>query len=179
MQRLKRVAIALGRVWPDRRVTVEACRSQIGSGALPVDLLASHAVTIDGGAAGSAWFHNYVIYRARDRPVGGEAAMAGLPLPGGWGRNCIHCPVVWQRRILDGGREAAPVGRPAFKAGWGRSAAPGRFELLLSSAYGGAAELSCGFGVTLCPKNLRPLSRYDRVLAMVASAKGRSCALSS
>jgi L-seryl-tRNA(Ser) seleniumtransferase len=31
-------------------VTVEACSSQIGSGALPVDLLASAAVTIGGGA---------------------------------------------------------------------------------------------------------------------------------
>lgn len=45
----ERMAIALGRVWPDRRAIVETCRSQIGSGALPVDLLESHAVTIDGG----------------------------------------------------------------------------------------------------------------------------------
>ena len=34
--------------WPDRDVVVEACRSQIGSGALPVDLLASAAVTLAG-----------------------------------------------------------------------------------------------------------------------------------
>src|ERR1700759_3912536 len=33
-------------VWRDRPVAVEACQSQIGSGALPVDLLDSWAVTI-------------------------------------------------------------------------------------------------------------------------------------
>ena len=37
-------------VWRDRPVAVEACQSQIGSGALPVDLLASYAVTIGGKA---------------------------------------------------------------------------------------------------------------------------------
>jgi L-seryl-tRNA(Ser) seleniumtransferase len=36
--------------WPDRDVTIEACRSQIGSGALPVDLLASAAITLGGNA---------------------------------------------------------------------------------------------------------------------------------
>jgi L-seryl-tRNA(Ser) seleniumtransferase len=36
--------------WPDRDVAAEACRSQIGSGALPVDLLPSAAVTIGGKA---------------------------------------------------------------------------------------------------------------------------------
>jgi L-seryl-tRNA(Ser) seleniumtransferase len=34
--------------WPDRPIEVEACRSQIGSGALPVDLLPSIAVTVGG-----------------------------------------------------------------------------------------------------------------------------------
>src|SRR5689334_4597398 len=34
--------------WPDRAVVVEPCRSQIGSGALPVDVLPSAAVTISG-----------------------------------------------------------------------------------------------------------------------------------
>jgi L-seryl-tRNA(Ser) seleniumtransferase len=44
----ERVAMVLRAVFPDRAVAVEACRSQIGSGALPVDLLDSFAVTIDG-----------------------------------------------------------------------------------------------------------------------------------
>jgi L-seryl-tRNA(Ser) seleniumtransferase len=44
-QRIRSVFEAL---WPDREISVEACRSQIGSGALPVDLLASAAVTIGG-----------------------------------------------------------------------------------------------------------------------------------
>jgi L-seryl-tRNA(Ser) seleniumtransferase len=35
-------------VWPARPVAVEPCQSQIGSGALPVDLLPSQAVTIGG-----------------------------------------------------------------------------------------------------------------------------------
>jgi L-seryl-tRNA(Ser) seleniumtransferase len=42
----ERIAAVLRTVWPDRQVAVEACRSQIGSGALPVDLLPSHAATI-------------------------------------------------------------------------------------------------------------------------------------
>jgi L-seryl-tRNA(Ser) seleniumtransferase len=45
----ERLAPALRVRWPGRPVAVEACRSQIGSGALPVDLLPSFAVTIGGG----------------------------------------------------------------------------------------------------------------------------------
>jgi L-seryl-tRNA(Ser) seleniumtransferase len=44
----ERVCPALAALWPDREVRVEACRSQIGSGAMPVDLLPSAAVTIGG-----------------------------------------------------------------------------------------------------------------------------------
>ncbi|HBK04858.1 MAG TPA: L-seryl-tRNA(Sec) selenium transferase [Acetobacteraceae bacterium] len=40
-------AALLGR-WPDRDIDIQPCRSQIGSGALPVDLLPSVAVTIGG-----------------------------------------------------------------------------------------------------------------------------------
>jgi L-seryl-tRNA(Ser) seleniumtransferase len=36
--------------WPDRDIVTETCRSQIGSGAMPVDLLPSAAVTIRGKA---------------------------------------------------------------------------------------------------------------------------------
>ncbi len=52
-----RVLPAVRRFRPDRHGPVETCRSQIGSGALPVDLLASHAVTIGGHRARSlaAW----------------------------------------------------------------------------------------------------------------------------
>ncbi len=45
----ERMAALIQRAWPARPVTVEACRSQIGSGALPVDLLPSAAVAIGGG----------------------------------------------------------------------------------------------------------------------------------
>jgi L-seryl-tRNA(Ser) seleniumtransferase len=44
----ERVARSLQTLWPDRAVAVADCRSQIGSGALPVDLLESCAITIDG-----------------------------------------------------------------------------------------------------------------------------------
>jgi L-seryl-tRNA(Ser) seleniumtransferase len=56
----ERVAERLRELWPDRPVTVEPCRSQIGSGALPVDLLPSHAVTVGGRTleALSAWLRS-------------------------------------------------------------------------------------------------------------------------
>jgi L-seryl-tRNA(Ser) seleniumtransferase len=44
----ERICAAAGRRWPDRDIVVEPCRSQIGSGALPVDLLPSAAVSIGG-----------------------------------------------------------------------------------------------------------------------------------
>jgi L-seryl-tRNA(Ser) seleniumtransferase len=45
-----RLVPALRAAWPDRDVTIESCRGQIGSGALPVDQLPSTAVTIGGKA---------------------------------------------------------------------------------------------------------------------------------
>jgi L-seryl-tRNA(Ser) seleniumtransferase len=45
-----RIAPGLQASWPDKHVSVEACRSQIGSGALPVDLLPSTAITLRGNA---------------------------------------------------------------------------------------------------------------------------------
>jgi L-seryl-tRNA(Ser) seleniumtransferase len=45
-----RVVHGVRAAWPHRDVTIEACRSQIGSGALPVDLLASAAITLGGNA---------------------------------------------------------------------------------------------------------------------------------
>jgi L-seryl-tRNA(Ser) seleniumtransferase len=44
----ERICPALVSLWPDRPIAVEACRSQIGSGAMPVDLLPSSAITIGG-----------------------------------------------------------------------------------------------------------------------------------
>ncbi len=44
----ERIRDAVAVRWPGRDVLVEPCRSQIGSGALPVDLLLSAAVTIGG-----------------------------------------------------------------------------------------------------------------------------------
>ncbi|MEJ0020267.1 MAG: L-seryl-tRNA(Sec) selenium transferase [Acetobacteraceae bacterium] len=83
----ERLAEALRPVWPERPVTVEACCSQIGSGALPVDLLASHAVTIGGNSLESlaAWL------RGLPRPVIGRLAE---------GRLWLDC------RCLESGEEA-------------------------------------------------------------------------
>ena len=69
-----RLAAAVREAWPDRPVTVQPCHSQIGSGALPVDLLPSFAITIGGNAleslAGSL--------RALPRPVIGRIAEGRL-----------------------------------------------------------------------------------------------------
>ena len=78
----ERVAAVLRRAFPDRPVAVEACRSQIGSGAMPVDLLPSAAVTIGGSGLESLT----KFLRALPRPVIGRvaqrAALARLPVPG-------------------------------------------------------------------------------------------------
>jgi L-seryl-tRNA(Ser) seleniumtransferase len=65
-----RVATTLRARWPDRPVEMEACRSQIGSGALPIDLLPSFAVTIGGGGLDAfvGWL------RGLPRPVLGRIA---------------------------------------------------------------------------------------------------------
>jgi L-seryl-tRNA(Ser) seleniumtransferase len=44
----ERIIDGIGAAWPGRPVLIEPCRSQIGSGALPVDLLESVAITIGG-----------------------------------------------------------------------------------------------------------------------------------
>jgi L-seryl-tRNA(Ser) seleniumtransferase len=55
-------------------VAVEACRSQIGSGALPVDLLPSAAVTIGGSTLENLAFR----LRSLPRPVVGRNAQGRL-----------------------------------------------------------------------------------------------------
>jgi L-seryl-tRNA(Ser) seleniumtransferase len=64
----ERVVEAVRSACPDRPVAVEVCHSQIGSGALPVDLLRSYAITIGGSnlEAVSAWL------RSLPRPVIGR-----------------------------------------------------------------------------------------------------------
>ena len=62
-------------VWPERPVAVEPCRSQIGSGALPVDLLASlrrHHRRQERWKSLAAWL------RALPRPVIGRIAEGRL-----------------------------------------------------------------------------------------------------
>lgn len=66
----ERIRPALAARYPDRPVAVEACRSQIGSGALPVDLLPSAAVTI----AGRGLQDVAADLRALPRPVIGRVA---------------------------------------------------------------------------------------------------------
>ena len=70
----ERMAALIKRAWPVRPVAVEACRSQIGSGALPVDLLPSAAVTIGGGALDSL----AAVLRSLPRPVIGRIAQDRL-----------------------------------------------------------------------------------------------------
>jgi L-seryl-tRNA(Ser) seleniumtransferase len=43
-----RIAPGLAAAWPDHEVAIVACRSQIGSGAMPIDFLSSTAVTFRG-----------------------------------------------------------------------------------------------------------------------------------
>jgi L-seryl-tRNA(Ser) seleniumtransferase len=61
-------------VWATRPIAVESCRSQIGSGALPLDLLPSHAVTIGGNALGELSTR----LRGLPRPVVGRLAEGRL-----------------------------------------------------------------------------------------------------
>jgi L-seryl-tRNA(Ser) seleniumtransferase len=72
----ERLCSALAPLWPDREVSVEACRSQIGSGAMPVDLLPSVAVTIGGNSLES--IAKYL--RSLPRPVIGRIARGRLIL---------------------------------------------------------------------------------------------------
>jgi len=84
----ERIGAVVAARWPDREVAVEACRSQIGSGALPVDLLPSVAVTIGGNALEEI----VKIMRTLPRPVIGRVAR---------GRLMLDC------RCLETGDEAA------------------------------------------------------------------------
>jgi L-seryl-tRNA(Ser) seleniumtransferase len=90
----ERIAAAVASAWPDRPVLAEPCRSQIGSGALPVDLLDSVAVTIGGGnLEGLA-----AAFRALPRPVIGRI---------GQGRLWLDC------RCLEPAEEAAFIAQLA------------------------------------------------------------------
>jgi L-seryl-tRNA(Ser) seleniumtransferase len=97
-QTAERVAPVLAAAFPGRAVAVEPCRSQIGSGALPVDLLDSFAITIDGAALDALASQ----LRNLKRPVIGRLAE---------GRLWLDC------RCLESGEEAA------FVAQW-----PGRTD---------------------------------------------------
>jgi len=70
----ERVSSALAAISPGRPVAVESCRSQIGSGALPVDLLPSAAVTIGGKSLESL----AAMLRALPRPVIGRIGQGRL-----------------------------------------------------------------------------------------------------
>ena len=78
----ERLAAAVQSRWPDRPVSVQPCRSQVGSGAQPIDLLPSFAVTIGGAAPARL----AAALRIGKRPVlgriAGESPLAGLSLPG-------------------------------------------------------------------------------------------------
>jgi L-seryl-tRNA(Ser) seleniumtransferase len=70
----ERLLAALRAAFPDRPVAIESCRSQIGSGALPVDLLPSAALTLGGNG-----LENLAkMLRSLPRPVLGRSAAARL-----------------------------------------------------------------------------------------------------
>jgi L-seryl-tRNA(Ser) seleniumtransferase len=72
----ERIVPVIASRWPDRSVAIEACRSQIGSGAMPVDLLPSVAVTMGGKA-----LENITKFlRNLPRPVIGRVARGQLIL---------------------------------------------------------------------------------------------------
>lgn len=66
----ERLARSIRNAWPGRAVVVETCQSQIGSGALPVDLLPSYAVVAGGGSAEELAMQ----LRSLPRPVIGRIA---------------------------------------------------------------------------------------------------------
>jgi L-seryl-tRNA(Ser) seleniumtransferase len=71
-----RICMAVADRWPDRDIAVEPCRSQIGSGALPVEVLPSAAVSIGGKSLETiAQF-----LRALPKPVIGRIAHGRLLL---------------------------------------------------------------------------------------------------
>jgi L-seryl-tRNA(Ser) seleniumtransferase len=70
----RRVCPAISAWLPGRDVRVEPCRSQIGSGALPIDLLASSAVSIGGGGLEKL----ASVLRSLPRPVIGRVARGRL-----------------------------------------------------------------------------------------------------
>jgi L-seryl-tRNA(Ser) seleniumtransferase len=72
----ERIVPVVASRWPDRDIAVRACRSQIGSGALPVDLLPSAAVMIGGNG-----LENIAkCLRGLPRPVIGRVAKGHLIL---------------------------------------------------------------------------------------------------
>jgi len=74
----ERLAAALAPLLSGRAVAVEPCRSQIGSGALPVDLLDSFAVTVADPAGGARLEALAAAWRALPRPVIGRIAQRRL-----------------------------------------------------------------------------------------------------
>jgi L-seryl-tRNA(Ser) seleniumtransferase len=66
----EKLAEAARGIWPGRPIAVELCRSQIGSGALPLDLLPSYAIAIGGGALDALAMR----LRGLPRPVIGRLA---------------------------------------------------------------------------------------------------------
>jgi L-seryl-tRNA(Ser) seleniumtransferase len=72
----ERISVAVAGRWPDRDIIVQPCRSQIGSGALPVDMLPSAAVSIGGKSLESI----AEFLRGRPRPVLGRIARGRLVL---------------------------------------------------------------------------------------------------
>lgn len=71
-----RLGTAIASRWPDRDIATHACRSQIGSGALPIDMLPSVAVTISGKALDDI----AKFLRGLPRPVIGRMARGQLVL---------------------------------------------------------------------------------------------------
>ena len=171
----ERVAEQVRSRWPDRPVSRRAVpqpdrlrRAAGGPAAVPCRHGRRQGAGVAVGMAAG-------VAATGDRPPRRGPAVAGLPLPGTGRRGGVHCPVARAGRYSTDGREAAPVGRPAFKAGWGCSAAPGRFELLLSSAVLWRACRPCCSNGNTVPENLCTPSLYGIRIALWLVERRAQC----
>ena len=162
----QRIGAAVTAVWPDRPVAVEACQSQIGSGALPVDLLAILCSDHRRKSAGRACHTTACAAATGDRPAGGWPVVAGLPLPGSRRMNRRLLPscgsggifALEEKRSRWAGRPSKPVGA-AWRLRVGST--PALFRRLWRACR---PVLPCRNTV---PENRYPPSRYGHCGAMV------------
>ncbi len=121
----ERLVAALRAVWPGRPIAVEPCRSQIGSGALPVDLLASYAAVIGGRLVGRGCRFVAGAAAAGAGSHRAEPGLARLPMPGagrrarvaGRARPSWLCAAAGERIMTTEEKRSRWTGRPSKPVG--------------------------------------------------------------